>query len=132
MHLHTEASIRLNPKFSIKKAPFLWRLGFREEFLFLEIYVTGDTVSAATETVFEIFAAILSLHLLLMIFGSPSTPALTIGYLTYVGKVFEGNCEVPKFYSVLVKHMDKGLTTLQRAWETDLSVALTDQESTEY
>lgn len=45
-----------------------------------------------------------------MIFESP---ALTIGYLTYVGKIFGGNCEVPKYYSVLVKHMDKGLTTLQ-------------------
>lgn len=77
--------------------------------------MTGDTVSAATETVFEIFAAILSLHLLLQIFGSPSTPALTcfIGYLTHIRKVFGGNHVVPKYYSVLVKHMDKGLTALQ-------------------
>lgn len=75
--------------------------------------MTGDTVSAATETVFEIFAAILSLHLLLQIFGSPSTPALTIGYLTYIRKVFGGNREVPKYYSVLAKHMDTGLTALQ-------------------
>lgn len=35
MHLHTEASIRLNPKFSIKKAPFLWRLAVQRGILVL-------------------------------------------------------------------------------------------------
>lgn len=67
-------------------------------------------------------------HLLLQTFGSATTPHTTVNHLTFIKKNLGGGCEPSKYYSLLLKHTDRGLPGLRTAWEKDLAVSFTNQE----
>uniref|UniRef100_A0A3Q1G672 Reverse transcriptase zinc-binding domain-containing protein n=1 Tax=Acanthochromis polyacanthus TaxID=80966 RepID=A0A3Q1G672_9TELE len=134
-HLHSQASIWLNPSLCIGKSPFIWNLWVEKGiFTLYDLYEGGALKS------FEDLRALYGLpqnqfwrylqlrHLLCHVFGSPTFPPSDVDWSTQVLSTLGKDCKASVFYAMLLKNSNNDLPTLKRTWEIDLNMQFSDIE----
>lgn len=132
-HLHSLASVWLNPSLCIEGSPLIWKVWVDKGIFTLRDLYEGGALKSFVDLRAQYrlphnqFWRYLQLrHLLCHVFGSPNSAPHNIDWLTQALKTFGAGCKASIFYSMLLKSSINDPPTLKHTWESDLNTQFTD------
>uniref|UniRef100_A0A669DHM2 Reverse transcriptase domain-containing protein n=1 Tax=Oreochromis niloticus TaxID=8128 RepID=A0A669DHM2_ORENI len=134
-YLNQSAGIWYNPKLSIAKLPFFWKLWFQRGITVLGGLYENSTFKSFEKLVEEFdlpkqeFWKYLQLrHLMANTFSSSAKFPSSCNFLEEIKKTFGRGQEASAYYKMLLLASDPNTLSLKRTWEMDLSLSFTVEE----